>query len=148
MIDIQVITAEQTYPLRHAILRSGKPVESCYFEGDALPKSLHLGALISGHIVGVLSAFDRPYPENGEPALQIRGMAVAEDHRRKKIASLLLREAESMLSSSGEHSLLWLNARLNVQQLYLRNDFNPVGDPFLIQGIGMHQRFYKYLAHE
>lgn len=148
MILIRTIDYQQTYPLRHAILRPEFPLKSCHFKGDSHPNSIHLGGFEENRMVGILSAIPNPYPENGRRAFQIRGMAVAPSSRKKGIATLLLQHFEELCLQEGKIQLLWLNARIDVQKLYLRNQFTPVGTPFMIEPIGMHQQFFKSLPHE
>lgn len=147
-MQIEPIAVEQTYPLRHRILRVGRPLESCYFVGDKDPESIHLGAFENGALVGILSALPNPYPENQMAAFQIRGMAVAEKARKLGVATALLKSFESYFLQQTAKSYIWLNARINIQDLYLKNGYSPVGSPFLIEPIGIHQRFFKSLSHE
>jgi len=50
--EIRVITAEETIPLRHAILRAGLPRETAVFPGDEADSSRHFGAFADGQLVG------------------------------------------------------------------------------------------------
>ena len=43
---------------------------------------------------------------------------------------------------------VWLNSRILANQLYLTNGFKPIGKPFKIESIGMHQRFIKMIVDE
>ena len=36
MQNIKKISALETFPVRHPVLRAEKPIESCHFEGDDL----------------------------------------------------------------------------------------------------------------
>lgn len=58
-IDIKRITADETYPLRHAILRYGKPLETCFFDGDNLDTTKHFGAFKDSKLVGVVSYYEQ-----------------------------------------------------------------------------------------
>lgn len=147
-MQIEPIAIEQTYSLRHRILRAGRPIENCYFAGDKDPESVHLGVFMVGTLVGILSALPNPYPENQKAAYQIRGMAVAEEARKKGVATALLKSFESYAQQQTARSCIWLNARIGIQDLYLKNGFSPQGSPFLIEEIGIHQRFFKSLGHE
>lgn len=43
MPNIKKITDLETYSVRHVVLRKGKPIETCRFEGDDLPSTSHFG---------------------------------------------------------------------------------------------------------
>ena len=51
--DIKKISAEKTHAIRHPMLRQGRPIEDCVFDGDKDPKTIHLGAFIENKLVGV-----------------------------------------------------------------------------------------------
>lgn len=55
-MDIQEISSKDTLPLRNEILRPGKDVSTCIFEGDDAPTTRHFGAIDeAGNIVGIVS---------------------------------------------------------------------------------------------
>ena len=62
-VKIKKIEANQTYELRHPLLREGQPLSSCNLELDDDEKSLHLGAFKDNKLVGVLSAMPTSCPE-------------------------------------------------------------------------------------
>ena len=43
MIEIKKITAFETIIVRHPVLRPGRPIESCHFDGDELLTTSHFG---------------------------------------------------------------------------------------------------------
>ena len=57
MLTLKEITALDTYSVRHPVLREGKPLESCHFEGDNLQSTIHLGLYINCALIGVVSLF-------------------------------------------------------------------------------------------
>ena len=50
---IQNISSQDTYVVRHPVLRSGKPLETCRFDGDDLPTTQHFGFFEKGKIIGI-----------------------------------------------------------------------------------------------
>src|SRR5579864_5233966 len=81
--EIRPITAAETIPLRHAILRAGLPRETAIFPGDEAASSLHFGAFADGQLVGVVTLhfvplLDRP---DFDSAYQLRGMATTPEVR-------------------------------------------------------------------
>ena len=81
-----------TYPLRHALLRKGKPLKSCYFEMDKDKETIHLGAFKAKKIIGVLSAFQISCPQfENLQGVQLRAIAVDPKYQRNGIGSLLIK---------------------------------------------------------
>ena len=53
--NLKLISAKETYPVRHPVLRKGMPIESCAFDGDELKTTVHLGLFFEHHLIGVVS---------------------------------------------------------------------------------------------
>jgi ribosomal-protein-alanine N-acetyltransferase len=148
-IQIKEILAKQTYELRHPLLRKGQPYDSCQLENDNHPQSIHLGAYSSSQLVGILSAMPNCCPDyNDQIAFQLRAMAVHPEFQRRKIASQLIQNIVRRLKEDSKVENIWLNARVNVNALYLNNGFQAIGSPFEIKPIGVHQRFIKWMIDE
>lgn len=148
-IQIKEILAKQTYELRHPLLRKGQPYDSCQLENDNHPQSIHLGAYSSSQLVGILSAMPNCCPDyNDQIAFQLRAMAVHPEFQRRKIASQLIQNIVRRLKEDSKVENIWLNARVNVNALYLNNGFQAIGSPFEIKPIGVHQRFIKWIIDE
>ena len=58
MKNIKKITALETFPVRHPVLRAEKPIESCNFDGDTLETTVHFGLYDSHNLLGVVSLFE------------------------------------------------------------------------------------------
>ena len=58
MQNISKISSLETFPVRHPVLRTGKPIESCSFEGDDLETTTHFGLFLNEAIIGVVSLFE------------------------------------------------------------------------------------------
>jgi len=145
-IEIKPISAPQAHTVRHPVLRPNRPFSSCIFEEDNHPKAIHLGAFDQNQLVGVLSAFPNPCPNiENQKGIQFRAMAVLENYRNKGIGSQLLEQLEKQLSHQMEWDYFWLNARIHAISLYLRVGMLPLGAPFDIPKIGLHQRVFKHL---
>ena len=138
-----------TYPLRHALLRKGKPLKSCYFEMDKDKETIHLGAFKDKKIIGVLSAYQIPCPQFEKlQGVQLRAIAVDPKCQRKGIASILIKSIFQRINKNQNVDCIWLNARVAANDLYKSNGFNPLGKQFEIESIGTHQRFIKILSNE
>jgi GNAT superfamily N-acetyltransferase len=158
ILDIKVINAAQTYPVRHPELREGKPIESCAFEGDLLESTLHLGAYLNFELVGVASFMKQPtyFPtkkdasmvqhKNNTPSqpyeMQLRGMAVLKNHHKKGIGAAILSYGEQKLKELGYHGI-WMNARIKAVGFYEKLGYDIHGDTFEIQGVGIHFKMSK-----
>ena len=142
---IEEIQARRTHAIRHAVLRKGQPIESCFFEGDELASSIHLGVFTNKKLIGVLSAYERKHTNLKEPlAYQVRGVAVLEAFRGHGFGRLLMQRIENVLSEKGI-SVIWLNARILAVPFYEKLDYALLGAPFDIPRIGKHYFFYKHL---
>ena len=138
MITIQLITTEQTYPIRHKELRQGFPIETCYWVGDNDATTFHLGAFEEETIVGVVSLMKT---DNG---YQLRGMAVLSNHQGKNIGSLLVKKAEEILKENNV-DYLWMNARIGAMKFYEKLNYRTEGEVFEIETVGKHIRMCKKL---
>lgn len=144
-LTIQEISTEETYPLRHRILRAGRPIEDCVLPGDDDPTTYHLGALDSERIVSIGSFYEAAHPEiPGERQFQLRGMATDESYRRQHLGTRLLEHGMEIARQRGG-DVLWCNARSNVAGFYLSQGFIQVGEEFDIPTVGPHLRMYKKL---
>ena len=143
------IEVNMTYPLRHALLRKGKPLKSCYFEMDKAKETIHLGAFKSEKIIGVLSAFQTPCPQFEKlQGVQLRAIAVDTKFQHKGVGSLLIQSVFQYINKNQNIDCIWLNSRVAANNLYISNGFKPIGKQFEIESIGTHQRFIKILSNE
>ena len=56
-LEIKSISSSETYPIRHEVLRVGRPIESCKFDGDEQTETIHYGAFENNKLVGVISCY-------------------------------------------------------------------------------------------
>jgi hypothetical protein len=75
----RVAAVEEIFPLRHAVLRPGRPVSYSVYRVD--DGAVHVGAWDDGMLVGCATVFAEAWPGGGgvepEPAAwRLRGMAV------------------------------------------------------------------------
>ena len=140
---IKNITDEKTFSVRQPILRPGKPIESCHFEGDKLISTIHFGYYNEGDLIGVISVFKNLNENfNTEKQFQIRGMAVLENHQKKGIGAVLVLHTENYLQSEGKH-LIWFNARESAVEFYKKLGYKIKGAQFEITGVGTHLLMFK-----
>ena len=121
------LTAEQTHPLRLVVLRSDTPNTAVTFAEDHLPGTVHLGVLDGDEIVAISTWAPRPY--EGEPAVQLRGMATAPHLQGQGVGALLLEAGCGRAASTT--SLVWARARDTALDFYVRHGFVVDGDGFV-----------------
>lgn len=144
MIQIKEILATETYAVRSAVLRKGKPLESCVFPGDELSTTKHFG-LFTDNLVGVISLFENKNPKfHDSLQMQIRGMAILEDYQGLNLGAKLITECENKLQS-GNNTLIWFNAREKAVGFYKKLGYKTIGNGFDIQDIGLHFIMHKNL---
>lgn len=143
---IKTITAEETYLVRHPVLRPGKPIESCIFDGDDLKTTFHLGIYTNNLLVGVSSFFKNNHPLLHETSqYQLRGMAVLEAYQGFGIGKLVLSHGEKILKQQRIQTI-WCNAREKARAFYEKNNYEIIGAPFNIETIGTHYVMFKPLV--
>ena len=112
MAIIKKISSAETFSVRHPVLRQGKPLESCHFEGDNLETTQHFGLYLDEQLVGIISLFKKSNPNFLEKyQYQIRGMAVLENHRKKDFGKALILYSEEQCKNQNV-DLIWFNARI------------------------------------
>ncbi len=145
MMKIEEITFQETFSVRHPVLRAGKPIESCHFDGDDLASTKHFGIFIDNTLVGITSLFMQHHSFfNHETQMQMRGMAVLNSHQKQGFGEKLLAACENYLRNE-KISLLWFNARAKAVPFYEKLGYQIMGNSFEIGDIGMHFVMYKQL---
>lgn len=146
MHSIQKIASTETYPVRHIVLRAGKPIESCQFQGDELETTNHFGYYINNQIIGVISIFEINNKQFlVQKSFQIRGMAVLPSFQKQGIGEALVNEAEKFCTTQ-KADLIWFNARTTAVGFYQKMEFEIVGAEFEINEVGPHFLMFKKLS--
>ncbi|CCU57565.1 GNAT family N-acetyltransferase [Bacillus subtilis] len=145
MLEVKTISAEDTYEIRHRILRPHQSIEQCKYEEDHAKGSFHLGAFFEKKLISIASFSPQNQPLITEsPAYRLRGMATLEGYRDQKGGSTLIKHAEEKLAKNGVQAV-WCNARSHVKGYYSKLGWEVLGEPFEIPGIGTHIIMYKKL---
>lgn len=143
-ITLKRISAQATYPIRHAVLRQGQPLSSCCFSDDELQSTQHFGLLVGDSLAGICSLYQRaPKHKVGEDYWQLRGMAVLPEYRGQGFGEKLLTYAIEQTITANAQATLWCNARLAAHSLYLRHGFCIIGEAFELPNIGPHYFMVK-----
>ena len=142
---IKKISATETHAVRHPVLRAGKPLDSCIFEGDDYENTFHLGLYVDQKLATVASFLKNNHPLIPEKhQYQLRGMSVLHEFQKKGLGKEILNHAEALLKQENTE-VIWCNAREVAVNFYQNCNFNIIGEPFVIKDIGLHFIMNKYL---
>lgn len=143
---IKKIIALDTFQVRHPVLRNEKPIESCHFDGDNLKSTVHFGLFDTDKIQAVISLFETKNAHFvSEKQIQIRGMAVLQEHQKKGFGKILITNAEHYCIQN-KSNLIWFNARQEAVGFYQRMGYVIIGIPFEIIDVGKHVVMFKNLG--
>ncbi len=134
-IVVRAITAAETRPLRHAILRPSQPPEDCVYRLDDEPASGHFGVFADGQLVGIASIYRQSDTEGDPLAWRIRGMATREKYRGRGHGGALLAACLRHARERGGRRVR-CNGRSTVLGFYSRFGFVVRGEEFEIPGLG------------
>lgn len=135
---IRPITAGETRPIRHAVLRQGKPFAATVWTGDEDENTVHFGAFDGNTLTGVASVYAAAPPgESGAGYFQLRGMAVLPEWRGKRLGAALTRACVAHAHGKSAQCL-WCNARAHARGFYEHMGFQVSGGMFEIESIGPH----------
>lgn len=141
-MQIEFISAEQTLPLRSALLRMGWAYDRCTFPSDDLPGAFHLGQVEEdGTVVCILSCHPQPKAPLEGNVYQLRGMATDPAYQGKGLGKRLVEFCIQHLK--GIHAEgLWCNARRNAYNFYQKQGFEFMSGEFEIPDAGPHREMF------
>ncbi len=138
MINIRKIDAETTFAVRQPVLRAGKSIETCKFDGDTLDSTVHFGCYEDEKLVGVASIYRETKNLFLNPnQFQLRGMAVLESHQKMGIGALLFNSCKEFCRNQ-QNAIMWFNARSSAVPFYQSLNCRIIGEPFMIADVGEH----------
>jgi GNAT superfamily N-acetyltransferase len=142
---IQEIPSKETYIVRQPVLRKGKPIESCIFEGDDLNTTHHFGLFDIEKLIGIISLFSQTNTIFADKKqAQIRGMAILDSHQKKGFGEALVKHCENYCTEN-KVDLIWFNARTEAVGFYKKMNYQTIGKPFDIEDVGEHYLMFKKL---
>ncbi len=140
---IREITPKETFAVRWPVLRPGKPLESCRFEGDELETTRHYGLFDEEELAAVVSVFESSSPWfEDESQMQLRGMGVLPAYRRRRYGERLVKYLEAYAKRKNA-TVMWFNAREAAVPFYEKCGYETIGDGFDIGDIGKHFVMFK-----
>ena len=145
-IKILSISAQETRPLRAAILRPGQTSAQQVYPDDEAPGSFHAGAYLQDELVGIASVFHEAPPGEEDPnAWRLRGMGVQADFRGQGIGRLLLEKCLAYVEQMGGEKL-WCNGRVSALPFYHKLGFQEKGEVFNIPESGPHFQLVHFIS--
>jgi GNAT superfamily N-acetyltransferase len=132
---INYIKAEETLPLRSAVLRNNLPLDQCKFPTD--DQGFHLGYFLDDELIVIATFFEEDYAELGIGGFRLRGMATAKAYAGKGYGSALIKFAIDELKNKGA-AYIWCNARRIAVGFYSKLNFRIISEEFEVPGIGPH----------
>ncbi len=144
-IEVKQIKAVETYPVRHPVLRAGRPIADCEFSGDDLDTTIHLGLYHNNNLIGVSTFLKQDNVLfDATKQYQLRGMAILKTNQGKGHGATMIQHGEAILKAEG-NDLIWFNAREIAVPFYKRNNYHVIGKSFEIPSVGTHFVMYKKL---
>jgi GNAT superfamily N-acetyltransferase len=139
-VVVREVAVDLVRPLRHRVLRAGLPEQTVHTERDHDPGTVHLAAIEGDDIIGVITLFPEPFPEDvGRSADHFRWMAVDESRRHSGAGTALLRHAAKVARDRGSE-LMWANGRDSALGFYERLGFRVTSYGYVdsVSGIAHH----------
>ena len=135
---IKTIESSQTTSIRHQILRTGQPIETCFYPNDNAPETFHLGVFIDDDLVAIGSFYAEKQADlNFTTQCRFRGVATLPAYRNQGYAYALIEFAIEKIKPLG-YEVIWCNARTSALGLYKKLGMKVVSEEFEIEGIGPH----------
>ena len=148
MITVKFISVEDTYTIRHKILRPNQGIEDCKYPEDSNESTFHVGAFKDHNLVGIASFYKENHSVlTEENTYRLRGMATITKHRGKGVGKALIHFSEEYLMGI-EVKSWWCNARTTAVPYYEKLGLTQVGEVFAIDCIGPHVMMYKKLERK
>ena len=145
-VEIRAIPALETLRLRQIVLRPGKPVLDCKFDGDNDRDSFHLGIFFHNRLSGIGSFMKMPNKLFEDvDQYRVRGMAVLPQFHKKGFGKKLLQTGEERIKALSPEALIWFNARETAIDFYKKFGYKTIGTTFDIPGVCTHIVMYKKL---
>jgi predicted GNAT family N-acyltransferase len=146
MMEVRIISAEQTRELRHLVLWPHlERLEQCITDADFLPDTFHLGTFFQNRLVAIGTFFPQdPSRANFSGAYRLRAMASHPEVRGKGAGAALVKQGFIEIQKRGSR-LLWCDARLKAVPFYASLGMQALPEIYEVPLIGPHQFMWKEL---
>ena len=136
---------ESIRPLRHLVLRPGKPFSSTKYKKDVEKNTIHIVCEHKKKIITCATFYPEKTEKNfSKNPYRLRGMATHPKYRRRGGAKKVMNYSFLLLKKK-KCDFLWCKARLVAVEFYESIGFKKEGEIFNIEGIGPHYYMYKII---
>lgn len=142
-MQIKKITAEQTYKLRLAVLKTCDDYIYKY-QGDFNDSTTHFAVFEHQENLGIVSLMENKHDYFNGKQLQLRGMAVLKNAQGKGVGQKLI-QAFITESTILKADIIWCNARDYSIEFYKKQGFKIEGEKFFIKNVCDHYVMYLQL---
>ena len=151
-IDIRLVSVDDTFALRKAVLRPWITLEDSRRLYGGAGEHFHVGALLDGRVVSTAAFVVEAHPdymaEFGSLQWRLRGMASDPSLQGQGLGGRVLAfgvdEVARRLGASGDSAAtLWCSGRRGAQRFYERHGFQPIGELYETPGTGQHYVFWR-----
>lgn len=140
----KLVSLDEIFELRHAVLRPGLPAQTAHFPQDDHPGVFHIAAYDDdGVVVGCVTFFPAPFDgAPGASAYRFRGMGTAPEVRGQGYGAALVAAGLAEAARAGA-DYVWCNGRTSARGFYERLGFTVYGAEFTVQPSGPHYVFAR-----
>ncbi len=145
MFNVREINREDTYDIRHKILRPHQEFDMVKYDTDNNEGSFHVGVFDGEDLICISSFCLEQFDEfDVKHQYRLRAMATLPEYRKMGAGKMAVTYAEEILISKG-YDFLWCKARMSAFEYYKKLGFIQYSDVFDYVGIGPHVIMYKKL---
>jgi GNAT superfamily N-acetyltransferase len=149
---IDLVPWQAVLPVRHQVLRPGRPLGTAQFDQDAAPDTFHVAAHDStGAVIGCATFFPDPLDDAPEgphsrhaQAWVLRGMATLPEYRGQGVGGQVLGAGIAEVIRRGG-AIVWCRGRVAAGEFYRRHGFVAQGEEFHVEHVGPHYIFVRKL---
>ncbi len=136
-LQVKRISGEDTYKIRHLVLRQGQAFKECAYPLDQEKETGHFGIYQDDRLVGVASIFYDANPDFIQTSQwRIRGMAILPEFQGKGMGQQLL-QACIEHAKKNRGNIIWCKARATAVIFYEKFGFLGQGDPYELERPGL-----------
>lgn len=145
MVEIQLIEADKTIPLRQRLLRPHLTLKQNELAEDRAQETFHIGAF-DGEKLVCIATFIHECQEDfdGKNCYRLRQMATEPEHRGQGVARRVLQAGLDELKVRGA-DVLWCHARMVAFKFYEKMGLEYHGEFFDVPHIGPHKIMFMRL---
>lgn len=140
-MELRLITALETQPLRRQELYAQDEREDVSYPGDTDARAIHIGAFVGASLVAVVSFLPQDLPSR-TGGFRIRGLVVLAAVNRRGLGRSLIEFGIPLVKEAGA-TYIWCNARENSIPFFERLGFTSISDLFDVEATGLHRRMVR-----